>query len=328
MTFVFIFLIIVVVAGVLTAAFGDSGRTKAFGGIVAVAAAVCAVAMCVATVSARSVGIEQSYGKFAGTLQPGPHLIAPWASVEEWSSRNQTIRFEANGQKLDDRDNFDYEGQLTPKLANQADAYVESTITWTIASGSDTDQQAKIKGLWQQYPSFADMRHDFIVPATVSAVSSAFDVYNPLAAIQPIAMQPAAAQPADVAPAGFIPLTEWSKRVTALLKPVYASRGIDLVTVQITRVTYDAPTEDKLKAYNQAVVDTRIAAQQVETAKQQALATAARNNSAQVPRGCEQLIRDLAALNQLQNIATGNLKCSDDSGGATPPVIVDGRPGR
>jgi hypothetical protein len=319
----FVIAVLVTIGGLIGVVVARGGA-KAGGAVVAVVGIIVMFAMSVTTVSARTEGLETSLGKFRGTLQPGAHMIPPWASVEEWSSRNQTIRFQNGGDKLDDRDNFDYEGQLTPKLASQADAYVEATITWTIASTSDADQQQKIKGLWSQYSTFTDMRRDFIVPSVTAAVASAVDVYNPLSAIQPVASQTAPGQSADTVPPGFIPLTEWSHRVAALLGPVYAARGIDLVTVQVTRLTYDQATEDKLHAYSQAVVDTKIAAQTVETAKEQALATAARNNATQVGKGCEALIRDLAAQNQLQNLAIGNLKCSDDAGGSAP-VIVDGR---
>lgn len=317
----FVIAVLVTVGG-LIGVVAAKGSAKAGAAFVALIGIIVMFAMSVTTVSARTEGIETSLGKFRGTLSPGAHMIAPWASVEEWSSRNQTLRFQSGGDKLDDRDNFDYEGQLTPKLASQADAYVEATVTWTIASTSDADQQAKIKGLWSQYSTFVDMRRDFIVPAVIAAVASAVDVYNPLSAIQPVSSQ--TGQAADTVPAGFIPLTDWSKRVAALLGPVYSARGIDLVTVQVTRLTYDTATEDKLHAYSQAVVDTKIAAQTVETAKEQALATAARNNATQVGKGCESLIRDLAAQNQLQNVAIGNLKCSDDSGAGTTPVIVNG----
>lgn len=318
----FVFAVLVTIAG-LIGVFAAKGGGKLGGAVIALIGVIIMIAMSVTTVSARTEGIETSLGKFRNTLPPGAHMIAPWASVEEWSSRNQTIRFQAGGDKQSDRDNFDYENQLTPKLASQADAYVEATITWTIASTSDADQRAKIKGLWSQYSTFDDMRKDFVVPAVTAAVASAVDVYNPLSAIQPVSSQ-ATGQSVDTVPAGFIPLTDWSKRVGALLGPMYSARGIDLVTVQVTRFTYDAETENKLHAYSQAVVDTKIAAQTVETAKEQALATAARNNAAQVGKGCEALIRDLAAQNQLQNVGVGNLKCSDDTGVGTP-LIVDGR---
>jgi hypothetical protein len=112
---------------------------------------------------------------------------------------------------------------------------------------------------------------------------------------------------------------EWSTRVADKLRPVYEARGVRLVSVQVTRVAYDQRTEDKLRQYADAVANTRIATQDVETAKQQAAASAAR--ATQSAPGCEALVRDLAALGQLQHLPAG-WQCPGTAGA---PVIVGGR---
>jgi regulator of protease activity HflC (stomatin/prohibitin superfamily) len=319
MTVLFIVALLLTVGG-LIAVFAARGGAKAAGAIVAVVGVILVIATTTTTVGARALGIQTSMGRFHGTMTSGFHWKAPWSDVEEWSTRNQTLRFEAAGGKEKDRDNYIFEAQLVPKLGNQSDAYVEATFTWTIATADYTRQQAKIKALWQQYKTFGDMRDDFITPTVKAAVSDAFDGYDPLSGIKPV--QVSLAQPTTDNP-GFVPNAEWSTKVFNELAPQLGARGIDLVTVHVTRVDFDDITKQKLRDYNVEVVNTRIAAQRVETAKKEAQATAERSNKDKVQPGCESLIRDLAAQGQLQNVAPGNLKCSDD-GSANTPVIVDG----
>lgn len=261
---------------------------------------------CTSRVDARSVGIETSAGKYVDTLHGGWHLTAPWAHIDQWTTRNQTLRFEGTADS-GDKANYVTQPQVQVRLGNQSIAYVEATITWTVG-----DDEAGIESLWRQYKGFDDMRHDFVTPTVKGATNTAFDGYDPFASIT--------VNTADPNTTTYVPLTTWSAKVTDALRPLFENRGLKLLGAQVTQVHYDPVTESKLVAFAQAVADTRIAGQKAETAKKEAEATAARNNKAKIIPGCEALIRDLAAQDQLKNLPAG-WQCP----GTTGPAVVGSR---
>jgi len=299
------------VLGIIIVLFGVAGvwavhREGESAGLMAgaVAAVVIGLSMVIGsmwtTVDARSVGVQTSFGKYRDTLGPGFTWTAPWSDVEEFTTRNQTMRFAGDG-RAEDRDNYTSEPFLTVRLGNQSEAYVDATVTWRITEGS-------IKGLWEQYKTFDAIRSDFATPQVMGATQSVFDGYDPFRGLS-----------AANVDNPYVSVEEWSKRVTDKLRAYYAARGIELVSVQVTKVAYDKRTEDKLREYADAVANTRIKAQDVETAKREAEASAARRATSGTD--CISLIRDLAAQDQLKNLAPGTNVC----GGAGSPVIVGGR---
>ena len=303
LTILFILALLVALGGIGWAVFGDEGKGAGIG--VAVVGVIVALLTCFSTVDARSIGIQTSFGKYRGALGPGLQWTAPWSSVEEWTTRNQTIDFAADDK--DDRDNFRDEAAISVRLGNQSVAYVDGRVSWAVAeSGTDAKaQEERIKKLWSQYKTFDDMARDYAVPAARAATNAAFDGYDPFTALND-----------KTADNPYVPLAEWSKKITEILRPLYADRGLTLVAVQVTQVKYDDRTEGKLREYADAVANTRIKAQDVKTAEQEALASKAR--ATQAAPGCEALIRDLAAKDQLKNLP-GGWQCP---GTNSPPVIV------
>ncbi len=294
--------LLVLCAAVAVAVFGSSlGAVvrSAAAGVAAIVVAIIAIAS-FTQVDARSVGVQTSFGKYRDTLGSGVHVIAPWADVEQWTTRSQTLRIAGDG-KGAERDNYVTEPRVTVRLGTQSEAYVSLTVTWAITEKS-------VEGLWRQHKTFDDARRDFVHPAAQGVVVAAFDKYDPFSGIAQ-AGQPGSAP---------VSVEEWSSRIAAKLGPVYDQRGVRLVSVQVTEIAYDQRTEDKLRQYADAVANTRIATQDVETAKQQAAASAAR--ATQSAPGCEALIRDLAALGQLQHLPQG-WQCP---GTGAAPVIVGG----
>ncbi len=278
---------------------------RPFGGVVRGICAGCAVLIVVmllgasfTTVDARAIGIQTSFGKYRDTLGSGVHLVAPWSDVEQWTTRNQTLRLAGDG-KAGERDNYVTEPHVTVRLGTQSEAYVDATVTWSI-----TEKSAE--NLWRQYKTFDDARRDYVAPAALAAVVAAFDGYDPFRGIAAGTEQ-------------SVSVEQWATRVTDKLRPVYDQRGVHLIGVQVTRVSYDQRTEDKLRQYADAVANTRIATQDVETAKQQAAASAAR--ATQSAPGCEALIRDLAAQDKLKDLPQG-WQCPGTSAGG---VIVGPR---
>lgn len=277
------------------------------GALVALVAVVMLILSCVSKVDARSIGIETSAGKYVDTLHGGFHFTAPWASVEEWTTRNQTLRFQGTTDS-GDKANYVTQPQIQVRLGNQSIAYVEATITWTVG-----EDETGIEGLWKQYKGFDDMRHDFVTPTVLGAVNVAFDGYDPFASISTNTVSTENGT-------AYVPLSTWSEKIAAALRPLFAARGLQLLNAQATQVHYDQRTEDKLRAYADAVANTRIAAQNAETAKKDAEATANRNNAKQIVPGCEALIRDLASSDQLKNLPAG-WQCP----GVTGPAVVGAR---
>jgi len=303
-----ILLIALIAIGVGT---GLAGFVRGNGGVLGTGAALVVVpgiallSMSMTVVDARSMAIQTSGGRYAGTLDSGFHWVSPWSNTEEWTTRNQTLRFAGDGK--DDRDNWVNEPTVTVRLGNQSQAFVDGTITWVVGGDTKSDQ-AKIEGLWKQYRGFDDMRHDYVSPTTLGAVNAAFDGYDPFSNLK--------SGDGKNADNPYVSLEEWSKRITAKLTPLLAARGIELVNVQVTNVHYDDKTEGILRQYAEAVARTRIAGQNVETAKKDAEASNAR--AVQSGKDCLSLIRDLAASDQLKNLPAGTNIC----GGAGTPVIV------
>lgn len=256
------------------------------------------------TVDARSLGIQTSMGRYKGVVSSGFHMTAPWSSVEEWTTRNQTIDF-AGGDD-GDRDNYRDEAAITVRLGNQSAALVDARVSWAVADSSTDSkaQEERIKKLWTQYKTFGDMVRDYAVPAARASTNTAFDGYDPFSNLN----DKSADNP-------YVPLATWSQKVTDILRPLYADRGLTLISVQVTQVRYDDKTEAKLRQYSDAVADTRIKGQDVKTAEQEALASKAR--AQQAAPGCEALIRDLAAKDQLKNLPAG-WQCPGNPG----PAVV------
>lgn len=304
--------VIALAGGVVLAIFGmegqyrDSSAVRKIGGAVLalVGLIVGAIGISLFTVDARSIGIETKGGKYVGVLTPGRHVLAPWADVEQWTTRNQTIQFA--GDDGSDRENFRDESSVSVRLGNQSVAQVDMNVTWAVAdSGGDLAKQTdRIKQLWAQYKTFGDMSRDFAVVTARAASGDVFNVYDPFSSLN-----------SAKADNPYVPNSEWSSKITDKLRPLYEARGLTLVSVQVVQVGYDKDTEAKIKQYSQKVADTRIAEQDVKVAEQQALAS--KQRSTQAASGCEALIRDLAASDQLKNLPIG-WQCPGNPG----PAVV------
>jgi hypothetical protein len=294
----FILGIVVAVAGAGYAMYDRYGRGLATGVVAIVVGLFCAYASTWTTVDARSVGVKTSFNKESGTLGPGFSHKAPWEDVEEWTTRNQVMRFAASGGE--ERDNYRAEPFVTVRIAGQAEAYVDLTVTFGVTEKSVT-------GLWAQHKTFDAAMRDFAVPQVTAAAGEVFDGHDPLARIR----DPQSGNK-DVG------LDEWTRRLTAKLAPMYAARSVELVEARVTYVRYDKPTTDKLNALNTEIANTALAAQKVETAKKDAEASAARR--AQGGSDCASLMRDLAAVDQIKNLPPG-FNC----GGTTTGLVVQPR---
>src|SRR5262249_33945181 len=119
-------------------------------------------------VPARSVGVQTSFGKTVGTLNPGLHLVRPWAKIENWDASIQTVKYD--GGKDDEK-------PLTVRLKNQTTATVNVTVQWRLAADADITQ------LYKDYRRFEAIADNVVKRQLQNALNEVFEDYDPLASI-------------------------------------------------------------------------------------------------------------------------------------------------
>lgn len=138
-----VILALVVIGGILGAVFAKS----AMAGLTAIGAFIVLVvatgAFSFTTVSSRSVGVETSFGKYVGTLNNGPHFIAPWANVEEFS-----VAIQPEDKVSDVQVNF----------IGGGDGFVTATPRWHI-------DRTAAESLWGKYREFDKVRDTLVTPS-------------------------------------------------------------------------------------------------------------------------------------------------------------------
>jgi regulator of protease activity HflC (stomatin/prohibitin superfamily) len=240
-------------------------------------------------VPARNVGVVNTFGKADQALSNGFHWVHPWSSVEDVDATVQNL-------------NLDNPNCITVRLANQTTACVDITLQWNI------DQHANANELWQRYRGTNDdvvgnVGKNVVHRELIRAVGNVFKDYNPLAVLS----DPTAKQ---------VSITDLAAQaLTQMKQTVDSGIQVDNLLISPGGVHYDEVTQQKLNAYAQALADTQIATQQKLTAEQQKAANdILANNSSNDPgvkyQNCINLIKDLAAKGQLQNLQMGGLMCS------------------
>jgi len=112
------------------------------------------------TVSARSIGVETSMGKYQGTLSPGMHFVAPWASVEEFSTQVQYLDLDGDSDKV----------QVTYKGGGTG--AINAVIRWRIDA-----QDAK--SLWAKYRTFDKVTEQLVNSSAKDSISVVAGSYSP-----------------------------------------------------------------------------------------------------------------------------------------------------
>lgn len=246
-------------------------------------------------VPARNVGIVNTFGKAEGALENGWHWVKPWSSVDKIDATVQALNL--NGDRC-----------VTVRLANQTTACVDVALQWSI------DQHANANELWQRYRGnnddvVANVRDNVVERELNRSLNVVFEAYNPLAVLTG---------------AGTPQVTTDDLANQALAEiQTHVDPGILVDTLRISLVHFDDVTQQKLNGYAQALADTQIAMQQKLTAEQQKEANdlLAASDSANDPgvlyQNCLNLLKDLAAKGQLQNLPP-TFNCAS----AGTPVIV------
>lgn len=250
-------------------------------------------------VPTRSVGVVTAFGKPTGSLRNGGHMVRPWAEVEKFDASVQTL-------KLDGNSKDDTSPCVTVRLGNQTTACVDVSVQWNI------DPTGDVIELYRRYKSFGNIEDNLIKRQLQHALNIAFETYDPLRNINVSADKQ----------------NQTLDQIAGSAKTVLAAgvgNGITVLSLTIPIVHFDGDTEGRLKAYQQALADTRIAEQKRQTAEQTKAANdilagsnAAKDLGVQY-QNCLDLIRDLGNKGQLQSLPVGALNCG---GSSQTPVIV------
>lgn len=252
-------------------------------------------------VPARNVGVPTTFGRVGTAADAGWLWVAPWTSVEDVDATVQNLNLDADTQNCP-----------TVRLANQTTACIDVTLQWHI------DQHGGTAGeLWQRYRGTDNKVVEHVGRNVVQrelnrALGNAFATYNPLLILSdPTSKQPSTDDLSSLA-------------LNALRTAVDRGVIIDTLLISPGGVHYDEITQQKLNAYAQALADTQIATQQKLTAEQQRLAneklassTSTQNAGVQY-QNCLNLIKELAAKNQLASLPP-TFNCG--SAGATPVIV-------
>lgn len=249
-----ILVIVAVVALIVRSRESDSDYRKVaavVSGIALVIGAVCLTFSMLITVSTKNVGIVTSFGKPVGTLDNGIHAVAPWESVTEFDAAIQT----------DSHTGTDKESPCTTvRIANSSTACVDNSVRWRIKHESADD-------LYRDYKDFHNVRDSLVTRELNAALNEVYAAYDPLKVVRD----------ADTAGTPFSH-DKLAETVTEKLRTKVGSQ-IEVLNVIISIVRLDGATEERIKAFQVALADTRIAEQKAKTAAEEAKANAALSGS-------------------------------------------------
>jgi regulator of protease activity HflC (stomatin/prohibitin superfamily) len=246
------------------------------------------------TIPTRSVGVVTSFGRPTGSLANGWHWTAPWASVEKFDASVQTLKLDGN----------DSTPCVTVRLGNQTTGCVDVSVQWNI------DPNGDVVDLYRKYKSFDNIEENLVKRQLQHALNVAFGDYDPLRAVNG-ADKPGAS------------LDDLARKAKDTLQSGVGA-GITVSSVTIPLIHFDGDTENRLKAYQQALADTRIAEQKKQTAEQTKAAndilagSAASKDPGVQYQNCLDLIRELANKGQLDKLPP-TFSCGSPS---QTPVIV------
>jgi len=214
--------------------------------VLGVGAALTLLAASFTQVGTKDVGIETAFGKTVGHLSNGPHLIAPWNQVHSMDAAVQTDVF-TGGQCI------------AVRLANQQTGCADTTIRWRIQPGSSDE-------LYQNYRTFDHVRDSLVTRELVAAVNNQFADYNPLNSI--VDSVPTSNHPTNP------PLSTIAKNTAVQMRAEIGGQ-INVLTVIVSYVQFDATTQKRLNQLQQQFALTRVAEQERITNEKQALANKA-----------------------------------------------------
>jgi regulator of protease activity HflC (stomatin/prohibitin superfamily) len=166
-------------AGVATAITKRSDREIRLGAtaiavIALVLAGIVGFASSFTTIPANTVSIITAFGQPVGTADPGAHFLAPWDSVDQFSTRVQVTDRKAGPEG--DTPTADC---VQVNLKGGAQACADMTLRYVINPGDAVD-------LWRRYGDFDTVRDKLLRSATDNAAKIVYGQYAPQDALPAI----------------------------------------------------------------------------------------------------------------------------------------------
>jgi len=189
-------------------------------------------------VSPKNVGVPVAFGRAGDNLDNGFHLVAPWASVEEFDATRQTLKLSGGGD-----DNGD---PIVVRLANGTTAKVEVSLEWQL------DDNGDIKQLYLDYRAFDRLQDNVVRRRLSAALNTVFEKFDPLASIK-----------GDGTAAPVSALENDAKAALQGMMP----NGIKIQTLFLPKIEFDGSVQAQINQYVNAVNETKIAQQQELTAE-------------------------------------------------------------
>lgn len=238
-------------------------------------------------VDANTVGIVTAYGQPVGTVDSGPHMLAPWDHVDTFSTRIQTSVRTASSTEGDQHT----KDCVQVALKGGSAACPDVTVRYAIAEKDAQD-------LWKRFGTFDAVRDQLVRSATNDSARFVFGQYEPQQAISGETLRTIT--------------SDFTKDITSRL----ASAGVRVDSVSVGALNLDPQVQDRINRVLAAQADTQVAQQLVEKNKAQAAANAALAASLTEPILCQEFID--AAKEIKPTVFNG---CSSS---ASTPVIVNG----
>lgn len=245
-----IIIALLLLLGTVAAAIGFFKRIPEplLGGVLAVVVGVVIAAFaCTTVVPTREIGIKTTFGRPSGELGNGFHVIAPWEDVTNMDGAIQLQSFQAKSFN-------EPESAIKVRLGNNSSAYVDMNLNWRLKPEAAPQ-------MFQDYRTFDNIRQNLVDKQAQVALSKEFATFDPTAQ----------AQGTD--------FPGMASRVKEDLQNA-VGKDIEVLDVRIPGIFYDQGTQDRIDQHNQKVQETKNAAQDVETATQQRLASEQRANQA------------------------------------------------
>lgn len=247
-----------------------------FGGVTAAFSAT--------TVDSRAVGIQTSFGRYQDTLENGFQFTAPWSSVEQFSTLNQTLKLEGDN-------------AVPVSFSGGSSGSADVTVRWaTTAKGAEEQ--------WKQYRTFENVRDQLVEPESRNAFRTEFSNYSPVEAI-------------DGATLNGI-----TSKVNDALKATLEKSGINVVSIQVTKVTLGDRAQNALDRIVEANANTDRATAEQERARIEAETAKIRQES-QTPQALQRYC--LEVLNSWSVASNGpvpaTMNCNFGESGQTPVIV-------
>jgi regulator of protease activity HflC (stomatin/prohibitin superfamily) len=139
----------------------------------------------ITTVDARSVAIQQAFGRYQDTLGPGLQTKAPWSSTEEFTTRLQDVDLNSkdggkdsvyvafSAPKQTDENGKVIAGQTD--VAGGGNGNINAVVRWYINPDQGNNGA---KALWEKYKTFEDVKTRLVTSESQQAVTDVANDYT------------------------------------------------------------------------------------------------------------------------------------------------------